>query len=149
MRARIDRMCYGGKHAWASRAARKNSKTSIGQRTRRCEPSIRPGRLPVCCYRCGSLRKNVARWRSRGGRGVGFRTPARAHPYHNGLASGLVRGPNRRLLLTAPSCEQEAPQSLSEALDLSWPVTSPGARPSQGSEHGGRRRLRRFPSAPA
>ena len=106
MTARIDRMCYGGKHAWSSRAARTNSKTSIGQRSRQCEPSIRPGRLPVCCYRCDSLRKHVARWRSRGGRGVGSRTPARARAYHNGLASGLVRGPKRRPLLTAPAFQE-------------------------------------------
>jgi hypothetical protein len=97
MSARIAGMCYGDKRAWSSRAAGTRSRTRRGRRRWQRELPVRPGRLPVCCNRCRSFHNHVARWRSRGGCGVGFRTPARAHPYHNGLASGFVREPNRRL----------------------------------------------------
>jgi hypothetical protein len=101
--AHIDGMCYGGKHAWSRRAARTRSSGLRGQGGWQREPPVRPGRLPVCRNRRGSLHNHVARWRSRGGSGVGFRTPARAHPYHYGLASGPVREPHRRPSGTALS----------------------------------------------
>ena len=81
-------MCYGGEYACSRRTARTRSR---GRRKQRDPPPIRPGRLHVCHRRCGPLRNHVARWGSRGGSGVGFRTPARARTCHSGLASGAMR----------------------------------------------------------